>query len=311
VAVILLTSPGMRRLVFAFALTLLAACSDSDAPTDHVLAHSTELHQYNSCSDLESDLKGLLTHEVWADIDYADEEWAYGAGETDGASGGAGGGDSSTGGGRQEGVDYSGTNNQVQGVDEADLVKTDGYHLYALNGHRLHIFGTPNFGDLIPESVTELEGHPTEMLLDAAANRAVVFSIIDVYSLPDGHPLKQLVGWQADTWYWRISELTKITVLDITDRTAPHLVREVYFEGWYDTARKVDSTVRMAAYSWLSLPFVYNWWQVYANNGRDKDATKAEMARRIQALHLDDLIPQMYVRTPDGRFITNSLSTSS
>ena len=310
-AVILLTSPGMRRLVFAFALTLLAACSDSDAPTDHVLAHSTELHQYNSCSDLESDLKGLLTHEVWADIDYADEEWAYGAGETDGASGGAGGGDSSTGGGRQEGVDYSGTNNQVQGVDEADLVKTDGYHLYALNGHRLHIFGTPSFGDLVPESVTELEGHPTEMLLDAAANRAVVFSIIDVYSLPEGHPLKQLVGWQADTWYWRISQLTKITVLDITDRTAPHLVREVYFEGWYDTARKVDSTVRMAAYSWLSLPFVYNWWQVYANNGRDKDATKVEMARRIQALHLDDLIPQMYVRTPDGRFITNSLSTSS
>ena len=35
------------------------------------------------------------------------------------------------------------------------------------------------------------------------------------------------------------------------------------------------------------------------------------MAKRIQALHLDDLIPQMYVRTPDGHFVTNSLSTSS
>ena len=81
---ILLTSPSMRRLVIAFAFaSLVAACSDSDTPTDHVLAHSTELHQYNSCSDLESDLKGLLTHEVWADIDYADEELAYGAGGRD------------------------------------------------------------------------------------------------------------------------------------------------------------------------------------------------------------------------------------
>ncbi|HET9987150.1 MAG TPA: beta-propeller domain-containing protein, partial [Kofleriaceae bacterium] len=209
----------MRRFVFAYALVFLVACSDSDTPQDHVLAHSTELHQYNSCSDLESDLKGLLTHEVWADIDYADENLGYGEPGTDGA--GAGDSNTTSGGGRQEGVDYSGTNNQVQGVDEADLVKTDGYHLYALNGNRLHIFGTPNFGDLVPESVTQLEGHPTEMLLDSAANRAVVFSMINVYALPDGHPLKQLVGWQADTWYWRISELTKITVLDITDHTAP------------------------------------------------------------------------------------------
>ena len=50
---ILLTSPGMRHLVIAFAFaSLVTACSDSDTPTDHVLAHSTELHQYNSCSDL-------------------------------------------------------------------------------------------------------------------------------------------------------------------------------------------------------------------------------------------------------------------
>ncbi len=300
----------MRRHALILVLAVAACGTDSDAPTDHVQSRTTELHQYASCSDLESDLKGLLTHEVWADIDYADEYgWGYGA--EDGAAGGASSGDSSTGGGRTEGVDYSGTNNQEQGVDEADLVKTDGYHLYALNGNRLHIFGTPNFGDLVPESVTELEGHPREMLLDANANRVVVFSMIDVYSLPDGHPLKQLVGWQGDAWYWRISQLTKVTVLDIADRTKPHLVREVYFEGWYDTARKVDSTIRMAAYSWLSLPFVYNWWQVYDQNGHDKDETKRVMARRIAALHLSDLIPQMYVRTPDGHFVTNSLSTSS
>ncbi len=293
----------MRRLLLI--ALVVTACSDDDTPPDHVNAATTALTQYASCDSLEADLKQQLIYEVNADIDNVGE---YGLEDT---AGGTAGGDASSGGGRTEGVDYSGTNNQETGVDEGDLVKSDGYHLYALNGNRLHIFGTPNFGDLVPESVTQIEGHPREMLMDKDSNRVVVFSMIDVYSLPDGHPLKQLVGWQDNGWYWRISQLTKITVLDVSNRTAPALVREVYFEGWYDTARKVDSTVRMAAYSWLSLPWVYNWWNVYDTNGHDKDETKQIMHQRINALHLSDLIPQMYVRTPNGQFVTNSLSSQS
>ena len=34
--------------------------------------------------------------------------------------------------------DYSGTNNQVSGVDEVDLVKTDGQHLFVLAGSIFH-----------------------------------------------------------------------------------------------------------------------------------------------------------------------------
>ena len=35
--------------------------------------------------------------------------------------------------GGEQGVDFSGTNNQEQGVDEADFVKTDGSFVYMLN----------------------------------------------------------------------------------------------------------------------------------------------------------------------------------
>ena len=38
---------------------------------------------------------------------------------------------------REEGVDFSGTNNQERGVDEADFLKTDGYHVYYLQGQQL------------------------------------------------------------------------------------------------------------------------------------------------------------------------------
>src|SRR5690606_34592342 len=132
------------------------------------------------------------------------------------------------GGGRQEGVDYSGTNNQEEGVDEADFVKTDGYHIYTLNGNRLHVMGVPEFGQLTAVSETKIEGHPRQMLLDSERNRLVVFSAIDAYALPAEHPLRvalQITDDANDTSYWRIPNLTKITVLDITDKAAPQLVR--------------------------------------------------------------------------------------
>ena len=37
----------------------------------------------------------------------------------------------------KEGVNFSGTNNQEEGVDEADFVKTDGYNIFILNGQKL------------------------------------------------------------------------------------------------------------------------------------------------------------------------------
>src|SRR5690348_8533857 len=123
----------MKRLL-ALPLTLIglvaaAGCDgDADGPEEHVVAKTTQLVQYSGCNDLEADLKQMVKWEVFADIDQADH-WGWGL---DGAGQGGAEGDASptNGGGRQEGVDFSGTNNQEQGVDEADFVKTDGYHIY-------------------------------------------------------------------------------------------------------------------------------------------------------------------------------------
>ena len=298
----------MRRLYsILLPLLVVSACDGFDGPGDHVVARSTKLIKYASCSDLETDLKQMVKYEIWADIDQMDY---WGNRGIDDASGEA----SPTGGDRQEGVDYSGTNNQEQGVDEADFVKTDGYHIYTLNGNRLHIMGVPVFGDLTAESVTKIEGHPRQMLLDKTNNKLVVFSFINVSSLPDGHPLKRLVGWQPsdDTrWYWRINELSKITVFDITDRRAPKLAKEVFYEGWYQTARKVDSSIRLSGYSMIEPGIMYGWYKIYEDNGHDKNRTKRAVESQVDRLTLADLIPQIYVRMPDGHFETNSLSQAS
>ncbi|MBA3453732.1 MAG: beta-propeller domain-containing protein, partial [Deltaproteobacteria bacterium] len=302
-------------LASTLALLAFAGCTDDDdgAPADHVYAQTTSLTQYGSCSQLETDLEDMLIREVWANIDRWNMNRGWGG--IDGAEGDSGtGGSPTSGDGRQEGVDYSGTNNQEAGVDEADLVKTDGYHVYTLNGNRLHIFGVPQFGQLTPESVTKIEGHPREMLLDKDGGRAVVFSMINVGQLPVGHPLRALTGFQesdASRWYWRSSALSKMTVLDISDRTAPRLIREVYYEGQYQTARKIDTSVRVSTYSLIDRHELNGWWDLLEASGNNKTYTKNEMKRRIRNLKLRDLIPQMFVRNPSGVFTTHGLDQAS
>ena len=282
----------------------LVACDGE--PAEHLLAKKTHLIQYQTCSQLERDLEDMLIREVWASIDRHGKNTGLGEPASEDASGDSG--------GREEGVDYSGTNNQEGGVDEADLVKTDGYHIYALNGNQLHIFGVPEFGMLQPTSATKVEGHARQMLIDKTTNRAIVFSYINVGTLPEGHPLRAAVGYtkpsdSGDEWYWRSPYVSKITVFDMADRANLKLVKELYFEGYYQTARKVDSSVRVASYAWIDRRELWNWWQLIEQVG----ATQAKqiVANNIRALSLADLTPQLYVRDPDGSFRTEGLSQQS
>ncbi len=283
----------------------VACVYDDDRPS---VQSTTQLVQYESCGALETDLENQMIAELHAQIEGWGSGW-FGEDADDPSAGGDEGGND----GREEGVDYSGTNNQEDGVDEADFVKTDGYHIYELNGSRLHIFGTPEFGDLVPESTYEIEGHPTQMLVDDATDRAVVFSIIPVWNLPEEHPLREHLGEldDAGNWIWRTWDITKITVLDIADRTDPQLLREVFVEGWYQTARKHGSSVRLASYSWINNPILWGWWQIFDANNQDIEATKAAVAAQVRALELDELVPRYYVRTPDGALAPNALTTAT
>jgi hypothetical protein len=287
-------------LALAGIAALLWGCTDSSPGG----LRRTQLVQYQSCAALERDLEDMMIEQIFAQIDQWGRGWGPEAGEP--AS------DDSDGGGRQEGEDYSGTNNQVDGVDEADFVKTDGYHIYTLNGRQLHVFGVPAFGDLVPLSVTDIEGHPTQMLIDRDTARAVVFSIVPVWNLPEEHPLRAHLGSRdADgSWLWRTWNVSKVTVLDIADRRAPQLVREVFVEGWYQTARKHDASVRLASYSWINNRMLWGWWEIY-HRYENKDLAKAAIRQAVRALTLDEMVPRYYVRTADGALAPNALTSAS
>src|SRR4249919_90427 len=61
------------------------------------------------------------------------------------------------------GTDYSTTNNQEEGVDEPDVVKTDGQRIYAIAGGRLYIVDARS--PRLLGSLTLGEGYGHELLL--------------------------------------------------------------------------------------------------------------------------------------------------
>ncbi|MBJ80075.1 MAG: hypothetical protein CMH60_02035 [Myxococcales bacterium] len=146
----------------------------------------------------------------------------------------------------------------------------------------------------------------------------VVFSSIYAHRLPQDHPLRDVVGQtyndEYEYYYYRTSLLTKITVLDITDRTNPSVTRELYIEGRYNTARKVASTVRFLSYAWMNVPGLRTWpelpdeyyehdWNSDERREIYEDAVYATIAKNnilINQTPLSTFLAQIYERQGDS-----------
>ncbi|MEI6128129.1 MAG: beta-propeller domain-containing protein, partial [Pseudomonadota bacterium] len=248
-------------------LIMSAGCDvDNTTPSPDRIRTTAKLKSFSACSDLEETLKANVKEELRIQLLTTRNIRVY-YGPEDGTT------DNSApkgGSGREEGVDYSGTNNQETGVDEADFVKTDGYYIYVLNGNQLVTAGVPEFGLLEKGTAVTIEGYPTQMLLskDSAggrAKKAVIFSTVYTWNLSEDHPLHALLLDNGTIYnsvyapYYRCSDLTKLTVLDLADAADPKVTRELYIEGYYQTARKVENSVHMVSYSWMELQGLKYW----------------------------------------------------
>jgi len=131
----------------------------------------------------------------------------------------------------EESGDYSRTNLQEAGVDEGDIVKTDGAYIYALSGSRLCIVKADG-GTLAKVSEIELPNRNEsveEMYLDG--NTLVFIAGGSDASLNEEDELE-------DVYYISRSTYTKAYTYDISDRSAPKLSGSITQEGYYRTSRK-------------------------------------------------------------------------
>ncbi|MEM4187727.1 MAG: beta-propeller domain-containing protein [Candidatus Hadarchaeum sp.] len=129
--------------------------------------------------------------------------------------------------------DYSTTNVQVKGVDEADIVKTDGTYLYLMSKNRIAILLAYPAENAKLLSEINIDGTPLELFLNS--NRLIVFEAVwNDQILP---PTK------TNLMYHRHSEITRVEVYDINERENPKLLRRIEFSGTYFNSRMIGDYV--------------------------------------------------------------------
>ena len=169
--------------------------------------------------------------------------------------------------------DYSTTNIQVEGVDEADIIKTDGRYLYLVANNRLLIVDAADPADLKIVAVEPFESFqetdqlityeaPTEMYLDMENNRLtlIVSGSISEKQLPEPEetkpdpdpsapdeteltPASKIVMDRIWYPYYNTRNYTTTRIYDIGDKTNPVIVRQFTQDGYYATSRRVGSAV--------------------------------------------------------------------
>ena len=134
-------------------------------------------------------------------------------------------------------TDYSATNIQVAGVDEADIVKTDGVYIYLASGNKTMIVRayTPDQAQVLAE--IELEGRVTGIFV--SGDRLVVFEEDSPY-----YAYYDVRREGVDRMYMPYrSPKTYVKVYDISDRGAPQLAREVSSDGQDISSRMIGDYV--------------------------------------------------------------------
>jgi len=134
--------------------------------------------------------------------------------------------------------DYSATNIQVAGVDEADIVKTDGEYIYLVSGNRTIIVKAypPEQAQVLSE--IEMEGRVIGIFING--DRLVVFGEETPYYLHDDMPVVR--EYEVMPY---ISPRVLIEVYDISDRENPQLQRELSADGQYVSSRMIGDYAYM------------------------------------------------------------------
>ena len=239
-------------ILFSFAsLLLLQACSpEKNSPEDN-FRYRSELKPFTSCADLTQYLLSTLQQEAkLKDYYYALPAMMDGravdvAGASQNNTAPVAQGDSSAQAAEIAIGNYSETNNQVSSVDEGDFIKTVGDYSYILSGGYLVIIDSWPAAQMHEVSRLKLAGAPAALFV----KDDLIWVVSQLYQKDwEVKPLAMDV---------RSGQLTRVSLIDISNPATPELVREVSFEGRYVDARRIDNRVYMATTAHLDLyPFL-------------------------------------------------------
>lgn len=198
------------------------------------------------------------------------------------------------------GRDHSETNVQVAGVDEADLVETDGDYLYTLTHGQLVVTTAWPADELNVVGRTEIKGTPIGQYLHY--DRLTVISQAE-------DPIVFDRSADAIFPYPRADPTTLVTVLDVSDRAAPKLIQRTEIEGNHVQTRRIDDYVYLVVNDRQSLvPPLLTICDEKGETCRTETAEEREV--RIESSFgavVEDLLPHYESYGADGKLVRSGL----
>ncbi|MCX5677097.1 MAG: beta-propeller domain-containing protein [Planctomycetota bacterium] len=205
------------------------------------------------------------------------------------------------------GPSYSTTNVQEAGIDEGDLVETDGRYIYSLTGGGLTIVDAWPASQLHVEVRTPIQGQAVAMYLyndrltvlsQIGGNRFVnggvglpfsipIFDLGSPWGLIDFQGLKNTVSDSGSSWGLTASQGLKVTVFDIADRAAPVVVQETVLDGQLVESRAIDDRVFVVMEN-NKMPDLLI---LTGEDGVQRYETQSAYEARLRAADIETLLP--------------------
>jgi hypothetical protein len=166
---------------------------------------------------------------------------------------------------------FSGTNTQESGVDEGDIVETDGEYVYDASTDGLRI--------------VEVDGA----------------TVVAEPELPQGQHQLLLDGDRllVATSSWSGTADTIVSVYDVTDPSNPSLLRRSHLEGQLVTTRAVDGVARLVITTALDQRLTFVTPDQF---GLDEESALARNRQIIEESGVDDWLPRWFDESANGAF---------
>src|SRR6185369_13316337 len=270
---------SFSTLCILFALSALSACiSHDNTPVNQPALFAKLVNPADNAA-----LERWLKAELVKSYQYRDLRYYYAAAGPSGIRGGAPtvATDSSStgttaapqahGGGAAE--SFSSTNVQEKGVDEGDLVKTDGSYLYLVRGSRFLILkGQPAeqaavVSDIdLKEPISELHLAGSRITVITAQNMAAIST--PVTSPPVGITgvtgTAPAAGTSLTGVMMPVAATTRVYNYDVSTPAAPVLSSRFDFPGYLQGSRRINNTVYLITNHHIDLPSPVSAWDYLA-----------------------------------------------
>ncbi|MCA9244434.1 MAG: beta-propeller domain-containing protein [Phycisphaerales bacterium] len=243
-----------RSLLLALAVPLLIAGCPFAPPGDSPNPFDTgdaRLQRFTSADELLSFFKNQASRTISTNARNSFFYGFFGQAEAtnDLATPAAAGGDSaptdnsaSDGGGS-----FTTTNIQEIGVDESDVVKTDGANFYMVRGKTLHIVKATPIEEMAEIAMLELDDRIESIYLKGDR----LYALSQTYGAADDYALAADIAiWPP---YYR-SSAAKVYEIDIADPTKPEVVETVEIDGSLVTSRLVNERLLLVLAITPTLP---------------------------------------------------------